>query len=253
MKKLTPETKKKIWGVVKKSLILVAVILVIAVVSLAILFLVLDINIKDVWSVISTQKEDNPLTLKLLAWRDEMGGSFWFWLVIGLLQVFQVLFIPISNQIVTVPLALAFPNDQWKVYVVSLISIWVSTLILYAIGRFAGPRLMRWMLRDEEEKNIEKYTEWLRRGKWFYIGGMLLPFPDDIITILAGTAKMSFWFVAISSLFTRAVDIAVSVFAWGNVFKDWKLTTAILVTLGLLLAIMVWFMWKRKKNRSVAE
>ena len=52
----------------------------------------------------------------LLALRDKLGDSILFWFVIGLCQIFQVIFIPITNQIITVPLALIFQDELWKVF-----------------------------------------------------------------------------------------------------------------------------------------
>jgi hypothetical protein len=48
--------------------------------------------------------------------RDDLGDSIWFWLVIAALQIFQVIFIPVSNQLVTVPCALCFQDELWKVF-----------------------------------------------------------------------------------------------------------------------------------------
>ena len=76
----------------------------------------------------------------LLALRDKLGDSPLFWLIIGLCQIFQVIFIPITNQIITVPLALIFQDELWKVFLTSFVSIYLATIILYLICRFSGPK-----------------------------------------------------------------------------------------------------------------
>lgn len=152
--------------------------------------------------------------------RDNLGDSIYFWLIIALLQGIQVTLIPVSNQLITVPLALIFPtSDLWKVWLCSWLSIWFATLILYVIGRFGGEKILNWILGDKEQ--TEKCGQFLKKGKAFYIIGMLSLLPDDIITILAGVGKMGFVYVAVASLFTRAIDVACSVFGFGLLTNYW--------------------------------
>lgn len=181
--------------------------------------------------------------------RDRLGESIWFWLIIALLQIVQVIFIPVSNQIITIPLALIFPtNELWKVWLCSWLAIWVATLILYVIGRLGGKKLLGWLLSDKEQ--AEKCANWLKRGWVFYPLGMLLPLPDDIITILAGTSKMNIWFVIGCSLLTRAVDSACSVFGFGILTKyawGW-----LLLALGIILLVVATIIfWKIERKRNV--
>jgi uncharacterized membrane protein YdjX (TVP38/TMEM64 family) len=122
--------------------------------------------------------------------RDDLGDSIWFWLVIAALQIFQVIFIPVSNQLVTVPCALCFQDELWKVFLTSWLSIWFATMILWAIGKFGGKKVLAWILGDKEQ--VDRCSKWLSRGWIFYPLGMLLPLPDDIVTVLAGTADFKF-------------------------------------------------------------
>ena len=181
--------------------------------------------------------------------RDELGDTFVFWLVIGLLQIVQVIFIPVSNQLITVPVALCFPDDLWKVWITSWISIWIATMILYFVGRWGGKKLLGWILKDEEQ--VERCSNFLKRGWIFYPLAMLLPLPDDIVTTLAGTAKMNLLFVLICSCMTRAVDTACSVWGWGYLTKHWW--GWIVLTIGfILLGVMtfLFYKWQKKHNKS---
>lgn len=191
-----------------------------------------------------TTKED------FIALRDKLGDTIWFWLLIGALQIIQVIFIPIANQIITVPLALVFQNELWKVWITSWMSIWTATLILYWIGRAGGKKLLHFILGDKEK--VESCTRWLNRGYMFYPLCMLLPIPDDILTTLAGTSKMKFWFVALCSLFTRGIDTACSVFGWGYLTKFWW-GWVILITGVVLLFLMTFFLWKYDQKVKKAE
>ena len=191
-----------------------------------------------------TTKED------FIALRDRIGDNIWFWIIIGCLQVVQVIFIPVTNQIITVPCALVFNNELWKVWITSWISIWLATLILYWIGRYGGQKVLKWILNDEEQ--VERCTYWLNRGWIFYPLGMLLPLPDDIITTLAGTAKMKFLFVLMCAFITRGIDTACSVFVYGYFTRYWW-GWVILIGGTLMLFLLTFFLWKYDKNRREKE
>ena len=185
-----------------------------------------------------------------LSLRDRIGDNIFFWLIIGLLQVVQVIFIPITNQIITVPLALVFNNELWKVWITSWISIWLATLILYWIGRLGGKKVLAWILNDEEQ--TERCTKWLNKGWIFYPICMLLPLPDDVITTLAGTAKMKFWFVAICAFITRGIDTACSVYGFGYLAKFWW--GWIILGIGIvILFVLTFLLWKIDQNSKNKE
>ena len=186
-----------------------------------------------------------------IALKNKFGDSVVFWLIVGLLEIVQVIFVPLTNQIITVPVAIVFNDELWKVWLTAWISIWLATLILYWIGRVGGPKLLKWILNDKEQ--VEKCTNFLNRGWIFYPIGMLLPLPDDVITTLAGTAKMNFFFVAICSFFTRALDTAFSVFLYGYAVKHpWLWIVIILGTIGLF--VLTFFLWKHdQKKRKALE
>ena len=185
-------------------------------------------------------------TEDFLALRDKMGDNIFFWIVIGLLQIVQVIFIPITNQIITVPCALVFNNELWKVWITSWFSIWIATLILYWIGRVGGKAVLKWILNDEEQ--TERCSNWLNRGWVFYPICMLLPLPDDVVTTLAGTAKMKFLFVAICSFITRGIDTACSVYGFGYLAKFWW--GWIILGIGIVgLFLMTFFLWKIDHDR----
>lgn len=185
--------------------------------------------------------------------RTRLGESFLFWFIIGLLQIVQVIFIPVSNQIITAPIAVIFPIEElWKVWLTAWLSIWIATLILYVLGRWGGQKILKWLLNDE--KQVEKCSNFLNKGWMFYPLGMLLPLPDDIVTVLAGTGKMKFWYVFICSFLTRALDTGISVWGFGILAKNWwgwliMIGGFILLTLG-----SIWlFRYQRKKEKIKKE
>ena len=174
--------------------------------------------------------------------RNQLGDSILFWLVIGALQVFQVIFIPVSNQIITIPVAVVFHEELWKVFLTSWIAIWLATMILYFIGRWGGQKILNWVLGDQEQVN--KCASWLNRGWIFYPLCMLLPLPDDIVTCLAGVAKFKFYFVCACSLFTRAIDVACSVWGFGYLTRFWW--GWIILCVGvIILGLTTLLFWRR--------
>ena len=179
-----------------------------------------------------------------IALRDKIGDNIFFWLIIGLLQIVQVIFIPLTNQIITVPLAVVFNNELWKVWITSWLSIWIATLILYWIGRLGGQKILRWILNDEEQ--TARCTRWLNRGWISYPICMLLPLPDDVITTLSGTAKMKFWFVLICSFITRGIDTACSVYGFGYLARFWWGWIILIIGIILLFAL-TFVLWKIDK------
>ena len=223
--------RKKILPIIIKSLVIISVF---AIMAIGIYFLLKGLGF--------TTSED------FMRLRDNLGDSFLFWLVIGLLQIVQVIFIPLSNQIITVPIAIIFPTSElWKVWLTSWISIWIATMILYLIGRFAGKRILNWILNDKEQ--TERCSNFLKKGWIFYPLGMLLPLPDDIITTLAGTAKMNFWFVLGCSCLTRAIDTACSVWGFGYLTKYW-FGWVILAIGFILLGVSTFIFWKIQKKHN---
>lgn len=179
--------------------------------------------------------------------RSDLGDSVYFWIIIGLLQIIQVIFIPISNQIITVPIAIVFNDQLWKVWVTSWLSIWLATLLLYWIGRAGGGKLLQWLLNDEEQ--TKKIVKWLNRGWIFYPLGMLLPLPDDLVTILSGTAKMNFVFIFFSSLITRGIDTATSTFGFGLLSRFWW-GWLVMVFGWLLFFLVTVLFWKVNQNKE---
>ena len=81
---------------------------------------------------------------------------------------------------------------------------------------------------------------------------MLLPFPDDVITTLAGTAKMKLWFVMLCAFFTRGIDTACSVYGWGFLTRYWWgwILLGIGISLLILLTILLWKIDKKMRAKK---
>lgn len=152
--------------------------------------------------------------------------------IIIFLQVVQVVFIPISNQIITIP-AIAVLGIV-PAFVCSFIGIEIGTIILYFIGRYGGGKFLQWLLGDKEK--AEKIKNLVNSRRLFYPVGMLIAIiPDDLLTTLAGVAKMNFWYILIVSAITRALCIAYTVFGIGFLSSTWwGMTIFGVVTVGII-------------------
>lgn len=173
-------------------------------------------------------------------------GHWWTWPALCGLQFLQCAFVPVSNQLITIPASLAFGDSLWKVFLSSWLGIWLATLCLYWLGRTGGRKVAKWLIGNEEDE--EKCLSFLKRGWWLYPIGMLLPIPDDVLTTVAGASGIPFWFVACTSLVTRAVDAACSVFGFGILTKFWW--GYIVLGCGIILLVALTFLFHRMSREA---
>lgn len=233
------ETKAKIKATLKKatkpalkSLLVIAIIVAIA---LSTYYTLIGLGFTDFAKI-----------------RNELGDSIWTYVAIVFLQIIQVIFIPISNQVVTIPACLAFPDCLWKVYVSSVIGIEAGTLCLFFIGRFGGRKLLNWILNDKDE--TEKCAVVLQKGRAFYPIGMISGFiPDDILTTLAGMSGYNFLYVLIVSVCSKLICVATTVWGWGYLTRYWW-GWVIMIVGSILLLIATWWAYKwtkRQPNKAI--
>ena len=146
-------------------------------------------------------------------------------------------------------------------FVVALSGVFLSSFMLYVLGRFGGYNLAKRLLG---EKDCEKASDLLNnKGLIFFPVMMLFPmFPDDALVMVAGTLKMSLkWFVP-SIILGRGIGVATIIFGLSFVPFD-KFTTPwhwiIFVLLCAIGIVTVFFLASRlnkylekKKNIKAA-
>lgn len=185
--------------------------------------------------------------------RNQLGDSIWFWVIIVLLQIVQVVFIPISNSLISAPIALIFSNELWKVFLSSWIGICIGTIILYFIGKYAGGKLLNFVLGDKEK--AEKLKGFMLQGKAFFVIGDVIPvIPNDVLTVLAGMSGYSFIFTFIVTLITRAICIATTVWLFGYM-TTYPWLIAVLIALIVFMIFAGIYVTKRqiKKQKEKEE
>lgn len=161
-----------------------------------------------------TTKED------FIQLRDNLGENIWFWVIIVALQIFQTIFIPISNQLVTGAMSIIYVDELWKVWITAGIGITIGSIILYFIGRFGGEKIIGWVLGDKEK--AKKCKDLMNKGKGFYVIGMFIPFvPDDVLSTLAGVGKFNIPFVIVITTVARFTCTAFTTWCVGLLTKFW--------------------------------
>lgn len=227
---------KKYKPVILKTLLIVAIISIIAVSTYFILRACGFTTVEDFQRL-----------------RNQLGDSIWFWVIIVLLQIVQVVFIPISNSLISAPIALIFSNELWKVFLSSWIGICIGTIILYFIGKYAGGKLLNFVLGDKEK--AEKLKGFMLQGKAFFVIGDVIPvIPNDVLTVLAGMSGYSFIFTFIVTLITRAICIATTVWLFGYM-TTYPWLIAVLIALIVFMIFAGIYVTKRqiKKQKEKEE
>ena len=115
-----------------------------------------------------------------------------------------------------------FPTP-WQAFLLSFISVMISSGVMYILGRFGGYKLATKLLG---EKDCESASKLLRnKGSVYFPLMMMFPvFPDDALIMIAGAMKLSLaWFIP-SIVFGRGIGIATIVFGISIVPFD-KFTT----------------------------
>ena len=134
---------------------------------------------------------------------ENTGG--WGLLVYFLIQVLQVVILPLPAFVCYVPGALVF--GPLKATLVATAGVICGSVICYFIGKFFGKKAVVWIAGKE---TTEKYSSYLaKRGKVLFVLMQILPFfPDDILCMVVGMSGMNFWFFLVSIILVRPIVIA---------------------------------------------
>ena len=144
-----------------------------------------------------------------LSFRNSWGGWLSF---IGVQVVVTTVlcFIP-GTSMTFILLSQTLFNHAWQAFLLSFISVMLSSFIMYLTGRFGGYKLSTKILGEED---CEKASRLLNgKAAVFFPIMMTFPaFPDDALIMIAGTLKMSLkWFLP-SVIIGRGIGIATITF-----------------------------------------
>lgn len=179
---------------------------------------------------------DNIETLRQIANQGFLGAFIYV-----LLQIFQVIFIPINTTIFTIPAIVLF--GPVKAFIISWIGCALGSICMFLIAKIWGIKVLKWIVG--EDKSI-KYANLLKKGKYLLPIFLLIPiFPDDIMCASAGLGKINFYYFCIVIIITRAIDTACTCFIGATLIKS-PIGITILVLFVIAMGILGYFVTKNQ-------
>lgn len=177
-------------------------------------------------------------------WFDSFGA--WAWIVFFLIQIAQVVILPIPAQITTIAGVLIF--GAWKTFVISAVAIISGSLICFAIGRHLGVKVA---YKIASKETVDKYRNLLtKKGKILLPVMFLFPaFPDDLLCFIAGTTKMTWKYFICITLLTRLIAVAcICWFGSGELipFHGWGIPVWIVI--GIAMIFILYFLFKYQEQ-----
>lgn len=168
----------------------------------------------------------------------------WSWVIFFLIQVAQVVILPIPAQFTTIAGVLIFGG--WTAFLISAIAVILGSIIAFALGRSLGVKVA---IKVSSKETVDKYRNLLTKK-----GILLLPimfifplFPDDLLCFIAGTTNMSWLYFLIVTLLTRTFGIGcICLFGSGDIipFSGWGIP--VWIVLGILLLLVAFILLKHQ-------
>ena len=133
----------------------------------------------------------------------ERSGK-WMAVVFVTLQFLQVVVLPIPSTVTVVAGAALFGPLLGSIY--SLLGIVLGSLVAFFVGRYAGYRVVAWLIGKE---TLDKWLKKIKGKDKLLLSAMfLLPvFPDDVLCFVAGISSMSVWLFTGIILVSRVLAI----------------------------------------------
>ena len=177
----------------------------------------------------------------------ERSGN-WMAVLFVVLQFLQVVVLPIPSTVTVVVGAALFGPLVGSL--LSLLGILIGSLLAFFIGRYAGYRVVQWLVGKE---TLDKWLKKIKGKDKLLLSAMfILPvFPDDILCFVAGISSMPVWLFIVVILISRIAAIFMTSYSvtliplntwWG------------LLTWGILIAgVIVLFVYLYKKSDQILE
>ena len=215
--------KRTTWKTILKTLLLVSIIASICVI---VYFILKAFGLNDLETL-----------------RKIVNQGIWGVLIYILLQVIQVIFIPLNTSIFTVPAIVLFGPS--KAFIISWIGVTLGSIIMFFVGRTGGGKLLNWLVGKEK---ADKYVKVLGKGKLILPILLLVPvFPDDIMCVSAGIAKINILYFIIVIIITRCIDTFCTCFIAGSMVQS-PIGIALLVVFAIGAVIASIFLTKNQEK-----
>ncbi len=172
----------------------------------------------------------------------------WMSIVFIVIQFLQVVILPIPSTVTVVAGSALFGPLMGSIY--SLIGIVAGSLVAFLIGRYAGYRVVAWLIgKDTLDKWLKKVKG---KDKLLLSAMFILPvFPDDVLCFVAGLSSMSVWLFTAVILISRVFAIFMTSYSVSLIpFNTWW---GILIWIVLIAAVIVLFIFLYKKSEAIQE
>ena len=192
--------------------------------------------------------------------RDIESARQWFssfgivaWLMLFIIQLLQVIIIPIPAQVTTIAGVLIFGALQC--FVISAVAIILGSIICFAFGRWLGVQIA---YKVATKESVDKYRKMFeKKGRFLLPIFFLLPcFPDDMLCFVAGATTMTWRYFILTTIFTRTIGVAC--ICWlgsGEIipFSGWGIPVWIVVGIVLIVAIILLFKYQDKIEQFLID
>ncbi len=213
------ETKAKIWKIC----------VVVAVIALICLAIYLPLKLSGALETINSAEK---LKEVILSW------GVYGYILFFVIQFLQVVFLPIPAAVTTVAGTLVF--GVWVTFGLSLVAVILASAFSFFLGRKLGKKIVVWIAG---EKDTERWSEKLSKGKYVFFLMMLFPvFPDDILCMLVGsTTNMTWKFFLVTNFITRPIGIACTCFLGSGTipFTGWWIALWVVLAIACIVLFVL--------------
>jgi len=174
------------------------------------------------------------------------GAGTWMSILFIVLQFLQVVVLPIPSTVTVVAGSALFGPFWGSVF--SLIGIFLGSLTAFFIGRYAGYRVVAWLVGRD---TLDKWQKKLKGKDKLLISAMfLLPvFPDDVLCFVAGLSSMSLGLFTSVILISRILAIFMTSYSVSLIpFDTWW---GILIWVLFAIAVTVLFVWLYRDSEKI--
>lgn len=191
----------------------------------------------------------------------ERSGK-WMAFLFVVLQFLQVVILPIPSTVTVVAGSALFGPLVGSL--LSLLGIVLGSLVAFLVGRYAGSRVVAWLVGKE---TLDKWLKKIKGKDKLLLSAMfILPvFPDDVLCFVAGISSMSLPLFLVVILISRVAAIFMTSYSitliplntwWG--LMTWGVLIALVVVLFVFLykksdAILEWFAKKFHRETRIEE
>jgi membrane protein YqaA with SNARE-associated domain len=165
---------------------------------------------------------------------------------LGIVSFAESSVFPVPPDAMLVPMALARPDQAWRLATICTITSVLGGILGYVLGYYlfeavAAPVLAAYGHADA----LAMFEDWFQRwGAAVILVKGLTPIPYKIVTIAAGAAKMDFWVFLLTSIVTRGARfflLAALIRRFGPSVRDFIERRLVLVTSSAAAAVILGF------------